>query len=260
VPAHETADRVVVIVQARMGSTRLPGKVLMPLGGRPVLQHVVDRVRASTAVDAVVVATTVDRCDDEVAHAATTFGAGVFRGSEADVLARYAGAASAFDAQLIVRITADCPLLDTDVLSEMLTRMKNARAASQPADLLTNARVRTYPRGLDIEIFTRAALSIAASEAAQPHEREHVTPFFYAHPDRFRIVDHLAPADHSRFRLTLDTSEDYDLLSAIFAAQRAEPLGLDAVVELLEAHPEWVRLNASVQQKPTVPANDESRV
>src|SRR5262249_14182542 len=199
--------------------TRLPGKILMPLGNRPVLQHVVERVRASQAVDAVVVATTDGRADDETARAADAFGAGVFRGSEEDVLARYAGAAAATNADLIVRITADCPLIDTRVLTEMIERMKSARGSGDLTDLVTNARVRTYPRGLDTEIFTRAALSAAAAAAVLPHQREHVTPFLYAHPDRFRIVDHVAAMDHSGYRLTLDTKEDYDLLSWIFSAQ-----------------------------------------
>ena len=244
--------RVVAIIQARMGSSRLPGKVLLPLSGRPVLAHVVKRARDSGVLDEVVVATTDAPLDDPVAELASKLGAMVFRGSESDVLSRYAGAAETFSADIVVRITADCPLVDPEVLAEMVVRFQDLRKSDQRADVLTNARVRSFPRGLDVEIFTREALNAANAEATAPHQREHVTPFLYENPSRFRIVDQLREEDASRYRLTLDTAEDYELLNRIFGARMcSDPsdLRLDGVLDILTMNPTWASINAHVQQE-----------
>jgi spore coat polysaccharide biosynthesis protein SpsF len=244
--------RVVAIVQARMGASRLPGKVLLPLAGRPVLAHVVERVRAASEVDEVVVATTEGLPDDPVAQLGSKLGARVFRGSEIDVLSRYAGAAEASNADIVVRITADCPLIDPDVLAEMVARFHRLRAGAGLADVLTNTRVRSFPRGLDAEIFTREALRAADAEATAPHQREHVTPFLYENPGRFRIVDHVGRVDYSGYRLTLDTAEDYELLTRIFGDTKgpdASGLRLNGVVDLLVKNPAWISINAHIQQK-----------
>ncbi len=235
-----------------MGASRLPGKVLFPLGGRPVLAHVVERIRAASAVDEVVVATTVAPLDDSVANLGSKLGATVFRGSESDVLSRYARAAEASNADVVVRITADCPLIDPDVLAEMLERFHRLRTGAEPADVLTNARVRTFPRGLDVEIFTREALGAADAEAIALREREHVTPFLYENPGRFHIVDHLGRVDYSKYRLTLDTAEDYELLSRIFGDKKtsdASDLRLSRVVDVLMKNPAWISINAHIRQK-----------
>jgi spore coat polysaccharide biosynthesis protein SpsF len=245
--------RVVAIIQARMGSSRLPGKVLLPLDGRPVLAHVVERVRASGIFDGVVVATTDSPPDDPVARLGGKLGADVFRGSESDVLGRYAGAAKASGADIVVRITADCPLIDPDVMAEMVVRFRRLRADAPPADVLTNSRVRSFPRGLDVEIFTREALGAADAEATASHQREHVTPFLYENPARFRIVDHLRKQDASSYRLTLDTTEDYELLKRIFSAGAGldpSALRLDKVLDLLETNPAWASINAHIRQRP----------
>jgi len=235
-----------------MGSSRLPGKVLLPLRNRPVLAHVIERVRASRALDAVVVATTDGPLDDPVAHLARECDAGIFRGSENDVLSRYAGAADASRADIVVRITADCPLIDPDVLAAMVARFRSLRAGIEAPDLLTNSRVRSFPRGLDVEIVTSAALEAANTEATTRYQREHVTPFIYENPDRFRILDHIGPIDRSGYRFTLDTSDDYELLKRIFDAGKdsdALDLRLDKVLDLLAINPEWRLINAHVQQK-----------
>lgn len=228
-----------------MGSSRLPGKVLMPLGGEPVLKHVIGRARAAGVFDTVVVATTIQAIDDELARAATGWGARVIRGDEDDVLSRYGLAARATGADVIARVTADCPLLDPDVVAAMVRRFGDGGA-----DLVTNARLRTFPRGLDAEVFSRAALEAALAEADRPHQREHVTPFLYEHPERFRIADFTGAADNSHLRWTLDTPEDYDLLQRIFAAA-PDPAGLryEGVLEILAAHPDWSAINAGVEQK-----------
>lgn len=234
--------RIVAIIQARMGSTRLPGKILMPLGGQPVLAHVIARVRAAAVFDAIVVATTTDPRDDAAAALAQACGAQIVRGDEADVLARYGLAAHASAADAIMRITADCPLIDSAVLAAMVARFRDGGI-----DLITNSRDRSFPRGLDAELFSRAALEIMLEQAVDPEEREHVTPYLYRHPERFAIVDHYADQDHADWRLTLDTPEDYDLLSRIFAD--GAPRDYAAVIEILGAHPQWLAINAHVQQK-----------
>lgn len=237
--------RVVAIIQARMGSTRLPGKILQPLAGKPVLQRVIERIRASRAFDEIVVATTVRDLDDPAAKAAADFGATVVRGDENDVLSRYGLAAEASAADAIMRITADCPLIDPNVLGAMTDRFRGG-----DADLVSNCVRRTFPRGLDAELFSRSALDIMLAEAAAPAEREHVTPFLYANPDRFRIVSHEGPKDFSDYRLTLDTPEDFELLDRIFAAAPdPDTLGLAGVIALFETHPDWRSINAHIEQK-----------
>lgn len=241
----------VAVIQARMGSTRLPGKVLLPLGGATVLGQVIRRVRACPGLDAVVVATTGRAADDPVAAEAARHGAGVFRGSEDDVLARYHEAARAAGAQTVVRVTADCPLFDPAVLAAMLVRWRRA----QPLDYLSNSLERTYPRGLDAEVFGFAALERAHREARRPWEREHVTPYLYGHPERFRLAQCRGGRDLSAHRWTLDTPEDWELIRRIYDALGADGalFSTDAVLALLAAHPDWPALNAHVEQK-TLPA------
>jgi spore coat polysaccharide biosynthesis protein SpsF len=235
-----------------MGSTRLPGKVLCQLGTRTVLAHVVGRLRKSGAFDDITLATSTREIDDRLEAAARALDVRVFRGSETDVLSRYFEAAAASHADVVARITADCPLIDPGVVAAMVGLYKDASATAGAPDLVTNARVRTFPRGLDTEIFSTAGLAIAHAEANKPHQREHVTPFFYEHPERFRILDYFQDKDLSHLRLTLDTPEDLELLTRIFAAQAGaaeDDIGIDSVVELLARHPEWLQINAHVQQK-----------
>jgi spore coat polysaccharide biosynthesis protein SpsF len=249
--SSKTEMRLVAIIQARMGSTRLPGKVLLPLAGRPVLEHVVQRVRDAGVFSEVVVATSVSSADDAIEQRATRIGVATVRGSESDVLSRYGAAAQATHAEAIARITADCPLIDPVVLADMSSRFLAGQGAPGAADLVTNARIRTYPRGLDAEFFTRTSLDMMLAEALAPHHREHVTPFLYEHPERFVIVDHVASRDLSEHRWTLDTPDDYALLQRIFDAGGPSPLRLENVIALLDANPEWRHLNAHVRQKAT---------
>lgn len=199
----------------------------------------------SGAFDEVVVATTIRDIDDPAAQAAAGFGATVVRGNEDDVLSRYGLAAETSAADAIMRITADCPLIDPDVLRAMVGRFRNGNA-----DLVSNCVRRTYPRGLDAELFSRRALDVMLVEATAPAEREHVTPFLYANPGRFRIISHESAQDFSDYRLTLDTPEDFELLDRIFAAS-ADPdaIRLADVIAFIEAHPDWRSINAHVEQK-----------
>ncbi|HNI57603.1 MAG TPA: glycosyltransferase family protein [Elusimicrobiota bacterium] len=246
--------RTVAVVQARMGSTRLPGKVLRPLGSRTVLGQVLARLARAPGIDRVVVATTAAASDDPVVAEAERNGATVVRGSEEDVLSRYALAARESGADVVVRVTSDCPLLDGGLVGTLVAAFHAARAAGRPLDYLSNTVVRSYPRGLDAEVFTRTALERAHAEARTPSQREHVTPFFYQNPALFMLEQYVRMPDLSALRWTLDTPEDWDLLSRLFEAieKRGEVFGTAAVLAVLERHPEWSALNAGVRQKPVL--------
>lgn len=233
-----------------MGATRLPGKVLMRLGDRPVLAHVVGRVRMAGVFQKIVVATTDRAQDDVVARTAAELDVDVFRGSEIDVLERYALASRKYSPDTVTRVTSDCPLIDPDVLSGMLRVFENTHKSGMGVDLVTNARLRTFPRGLDAEVISAKALYVSNREAKFVYQREHVTPFFYEHPERFQIIDYTCADDFSNHRWTLDTPEDYRLLSRIFASTtHADRLRLPDVIELMNLHPDWMALNAHIEQK-----------
>lgn len=211
------SDGVVCIVQARMGSSRLPGKVLMDLAGRPMLRFMLDRLAPLTTlgVDRVVVATSTDPRDDPVEAAAIDAGLAVVRGSEHDVLSRYVEALDAFPAATVVRLTADCPLADPRLVAAVIGRHREAGA-----DFTCNVLPRTFPKGLDVEVVDAGALRVAHGEAADPVEREHVTPFFYRHPERFGLANLLAPdgLNLGRERWTVDTPADLDFVRSAVAA------------------------------------------
>jgi spore coat polysaccharide biosynthesis protein SpsF len=241
----------VAIVQARMGSTRLPGKVLEDLCGETVLGRVIERVAACERIDDVVVATTDLSRDDAVAREAARRGAKVFRGSEEDVLGRYFGAATKFSAEVVVRVTADSPLFDPELLSEMLKRFFELQSRDTPVDYLSNTRTRSYPVGLGAEIFTCDALERAAREATDPYDREHVTPYLYREPGRFRVHAYVGEVDLSQHRWTLDTPEDLRFVRAVYSTltDAGTDVTTQSVLDLLRAHPELAALNAHVQQR-----------
>jgi spore coat polysaccharide biosynthesis protein SpsF len=237
--------RVVAIIQARMGSTRLPGKVLMNLCGETVLARVVQRLRRATLIDCIVVATTNRPSDDVIVRECNSLQVACLRGSETDVLDRYWQAAQWFGAEVIVRVTSDCPLIDPELADETIRAFLR-----QPFDYASNALERTYPRGLDTEVFTIAALERAWREANKPYEREHVTPYIYEHPELFRLLSIRAERDYSAYRWTLDTPEDMQLMQAIYArfADR-DNFGWREILALMEREPELATLNSLVQQK-----------
>jgi len=239
--------KIVGIIQARMGSTRLPGKVMRDLCGQTVLAHVVRRVAAARNVARTVVATTTLERDDVVAAEARRLGAGVFRGSEEDVLSRYYEAARAERADVVVRVTGDCPLVDPELIAAMADRF----LALQNLDYLSNALTRTYPRGFDTEVFSMKALEGAWREATTPAEREHVTPFMYRHPERFRLENFAAVHDRSRYRLTLDTPADWEVIEKLVRALGGGSRIIPAaeVIDYLDRHPDVANLNAGVEQR-----------
>lgn len=234
--------RVIGIVQARMGSTRLPGKVLRPLAGQPMLARVLERARQASTLHGIVVATTGSPADDAVAALAEAQGAGVFRGDEADVLGRYAGAAASCRADVIVRVTADCPLLDPGVLDEAV-----AAYLAQPdrLDYVSNTVERTYPRGLDVEVFPRRILERLDQASRLPEEREHVTLHLLRHRRRFRIAQVRAAADYSAQYWAVDTEADVRLMEQVYAAldPARPPFRWMDVVDLFRAHPQWRQID-----------------
>ncbi len=196
----------IAVVQARMGSTRLPGKVLMDLGGRPVLALLHARLLPLLEhgiLEQLVIATSQKPDDDAVAELAKRLDAPVVRGDEADVLSRFATTLAAFPADTVIRLTADCPLSDPAIVAEALQHHRE-----MAADYTSNTLVRTYPDGLDVEVIDAEVLMRAAAEAQDPTEREHVTPFVYRRPERFSLAAIRAPEDHGDLRWTLDTAAD----------------------------------------------------
>ncbi|MBF0622959.1 MAG: glycosyltransferase family protein [Magnetococcales bacterium] len=242
-----------VIIQARMGSSRLPGKILLPLGTDTVLAQVIKRVSAAKGVDRIVIATTDQPNDDAVVAEAQRIGVDFFRGSESDVLARYYDAARHFNCDIIVRVTSDCPLYDPTLLTKMLKKFNNWIETKAPVDYFSNTLTRSYPRGLDTEIFRMGALENIYQSATSLAEREHVTPYFYRNPALFNIEEQIGTPDLSNHRWTLDTDEDYRFIQTVFK-KLEDPSGTlfstNQLLELLEQRPDIMVINSKVQQKP----------
>ena len=230
-----------------MGSSRLPGKVLMPVNGYPLLGYLLDRLGRVSAPHRVVVATTTRSEDDVIAEFCAARSVLVHRGSPDDVLDRYRAAAERVDADLVARITADCPLIDPHIVDRVI-----ATAARGDCDYASNSLERTFPRGLDVEVFTRRSLDEAAAEAREPYEREHVTPFIYRRPERYRLCNVANDRMEGDERWTVDTPEDLALVSHIIEAlaPTSPEFGLADVRALLDRHPDWRSLNAHIEQKP----------
>jgi spore coat polysaccharide biosynthesis protein SpsF len=237
--------RINAVIQARAGSTRLPGKVLEDLGGRPVLEWVVRAARAATQVDEVIVATSTLVGDEAVADLATSLGAPVVRGSEDDVLSRFVAALDAHPADAVVRLTADCPLLDPTLIDAVAGAWKAAPTHHYVSTVL----VRCLPRGLDVELVSAQALR-AVDRMATGHDRVHVTSALYADPTAYRLLGLCVTPPADDLRVTLDTAEDLVLLRALVAVLPDAPPAWRDVVATLRARPDLVAINAAVQQKP----------
>jgi spore coat polysaccharide biosynthesis protein SpsF len=238
---------IIAIIQARMSSTRLPGKVMKTLIDKSVLAHVISRLQISKTLNGVVVATTTQQVDDAIVVESQRCGAGVFRGSEDDVLGRYYNAASEFTADVVVRITSDCPLIDPELIDHMVQKFFSLPAA----DYLSNTLERTYPRGLDVEIFSRKVLAMAFQQAHESFEREHVTPYIYQHENLFSLVSYMDSMDRSNCRWTLDTPSDWQFIEAVYQHlyRPGEIFTTNDVLEFLRCHPEIGLFNEHVRQK-----------
>lgn len=237
--------KTVAVIQARMGSTRLPGKVLMDVVGTTMLERVVRKTLRSTRIEEVVVATSTNANDEVIEKECDRIGVGCYRGSEDDVLDRYYKAASSFDASVVVRITSDCPLIDPAIVDKAVDEL-----VAGDADYSSNTVKRTYPRGLDTEAMRIEALESACKEASKNYQREHVTPYIYQNPDKFRLHFVTNDTDHSALRWTVDTPEDLEFVRAVYRhfEDRGQFGWLD-VLALVDTHPEIALLNSQVRQK-----------
>ncbi len=239
--------KVGVITQARATSTRLPGKVLLPVGGKTFLEHHLDRVALSGLP--VIVATTVNADDDPIVELVTERGLPSYRGSELDVLDRFAGATEENDLDVVVRVTSDCPLIDGRVIAAGVERYL---AEDDPRLYAANTLERTYPRGFDFEIFSADLLREAHKNATVPADREHVTSYLHQNrPGDIRLLN--LPYDGSphgaAYRLTLDTEDDRRLLATLIEQYDALSLDCAALVALMDQHPELAELNDHIEQK-----------
>ena len=241
--------RVVAVVQARVGSTRLPGKVMLPLRGRPLLQRMVERVRAASMIDEVVVATTTLSEDEPIRNLCRKTGVPVYSGHPTDLLDRHYRAALARDADAVAKIPSDCPLIDPAVIDRVICRFRDLSAGAG-IDFVSNLHPATYPDGNDVEVMPTAVLRTAWIEAVRGFEREHTTPFIWDDPERFR-TDNVTWQSGRNFsmshRFTIDYPDDYRFVSCVYERlheEGAAPFTLDAILALIEAEPQIYRFNA----------------
>ena len=239
---------VALVVQARMSSTRLPGKVLLPVMGRSLLSYQIERLRRVRRADALVVATTIGAADDPIVTLCEKESVLVARGSEADVLHRYQEAATAVGASTVVRVTSDCPLIDPTVVDDVIDALMGA---PERVDYASNMLRPTYPYGQAVEAFSAEALAAAHHEATDPVEREHVTPFIYRRPQRFSLRSVELDCDLTHHRWTVDTVEDFDLVRRLIEALSVRESGflMADVLAVIAENPQWGEINRQVRQK-----------
>ena len=233
-----------------MGSTRLPGKVLKNIKGKPMVWHLIDRLKNSKWITEMVIATTIAPEDDAILHFCEDQGVECFRGSELDVLDRYYQAAQFYATDIVVRITSDCPLIDVDIVDCVIEYYKDH---SDQYDGASNAIKRTFPRGLGVEVFSMKSLKEAWLKADKSHQREHVSPYIYEHPEKFRLYSLEHSEDLTDFRWTVDEQVDLDFVREVYGCLYKESgyFGMDDILELLEKEPNLKDINKNVQQKIT---------
>jgi spore coat polysaccharide biosynthesis protein SpsF len=242
--------RKIIIVQARMTSTRLPGKVMKIVCGKPLLEHLINRLRKVKYADQIVIATTVNDTDNIIVDLCKKLGTLYYRGSEEDVLGRYYEAAVEYGGEVIIRITSDCPVIDPEVVEYLINCFTNN---IEKYDYVSNTLERSYPKGMDAEIVSFKAIKEAHFNAYDPFDREHVTPFIKKRPQQFRLYNILYKTDMSRCRWTVDTPEDLELISKIFESLCYQNpfFSLNDIFSLMDCNPEWASINAHVEQKNT---------
>jgi len=236
--------KIVGIVQARMGSTRLPGKVLKKVNGIPLLQYQLERMRQAKLLDELVIATT--STSDAIFKFCKENNVQYFLGSENDVLDRYYQTAKNYGADIVVRMTSDCPVIDPNIIDCIIEYFLN-----NDFDYVSNTIKRTFPRGMDTEVLTMDALKHAYNKAQKEYEREHVTPYIYLNSNQFKIGHYFGKIDNSHIRLTVDTKEDFELISLIISElyEKDNNFTLEHILKMLEAEPELLKINAHIEQK-----------
>jgi spore coat polysaccharide biosynthesis protein SpsF len=241
---------IAAIVQARFGSTRLPGKILKEIYHKPMLWHVVNRLSHSKLIEKTIVATTNLAEDDQVQEFCEANNFLFYRGSPEDVLSRYYNAAESFEAKIIVRITSDCPVIDYSIVDRMLEEFISESRLGK-LEYLSNVLIRTFPRGLDTEIFSFSALTKAHQATTRKYEREHVTPYIYNHPNIFALKNFSNEKDYSFHRWTVDTQEDFNLIEKIYKSlyEKNKLFLFEDILKLFEEDPDLIRINQNIQQK-----------
>ena len=232
--------KIIAIIQARMGATRLPGKMLMDIAGKPAVAWSIERAAMADSINEVWMATTVNPADDAFEAWAHEHSVNIYRGSEQDVLDRYYQTAREAEADIIVRITADCPFTDPQVVDAVIQANQDGSY-----DYVSNVHPPTYPDGLDVEVFSFSALDRVHKEARLQSEREHVTPYIWKHPELFKLKNVTNNIDLSSYRWTLDTPEDLTFLQHVGEACIAKGgnCGMGDILGILSAHPDWRALN-----------------
>lgn len=237
---------VVAIIQARCGSSRLPNKVFADICGHSLIWHVVNRLKHAKTINKIIIATTISSNDDKLSQWALDNNIEVYRGSENDVLNRFYEAAQSTDADIVIRITADDPLKDPDILDRVVNEL-----LQENIDVSTNNLPPTFPEGLDVEAFTKEALIKAEKESDDPFEREHVTQYFYHNPHLFKIHNILNDSDLSYLRWTIDENSDLEMIREIYSLLfrgDSEIFYLPEILELLIEHPDIIQMNTNVQR------------
>ena len=239
--------KVVGVIQARMGSSRLPGKVMKPLAGEPMLMRMIQRVRAAAELSEVVVATTADVADTTIRQMCSQKNVPFVTGHATDLLSRHIEAGRIHKADVVVKIPSDCPLIDPRIIDRVLAFY---RRSSSSFDFVSNLHPATYPDGNDVEVVPMNVLEIAHAEANQLHEREHTTPFIWDHPERFRVgnVTWETGLDYSMsHRMTVDYAEDYEFVRTVFESiygNEDAPFSLGDIMRFLKQNPDVVRINS----------------
>jgi spore coat polysaccharide biosynthesis protein SpsF len=241
---------IAAIIQARFGSTRLPGKIIRLISGKPILWHVWNRLTHSKMINDVIIATTTNSEDDQIENFCVENNIHFNRGSAEDVLSRYYETAKKFNVDIIIRITSDCPVIDPEILDDMINFFK-AENCKYKLDYLSNTLERTFPRGLDVEIFSFEALQKTFSEAKEIYEREHVTPYIYMHPECFTLKNFYNDKDYSFHRWTVDTNDDLELIKEIYISlyNGNNIFLVKDILKLFDIRPELIKINQTVKQK-----------
>lgn len=244
----DSSMNIGAIIQARMGSTRLAQKVMVDILGKPMLEQIVDRISFSTYVDTIAIVTTRNPKDNPIATWAQSKGIHFFRGEEDDVLDRYYQIALQLAAEVIVRICSDNPLIDPLVMDKVIQYYLNH---GKNVDYVSNYLIRSYPLGLDVEVFSARALERAWQEAKEPYQREHVTPYIYEHPEKFRLANVKNDEDLSYMRWTVDEEKDLEFVRAVYKRlyKGGKIFLMRDVLNLLEKEPQLMEINKGVKQK-----------
>ena len=237
-----------IIVQARMTSTRLPGKVMEIVCDKPLLEHLINRLKTIRSADQIVIATTVNETDNQIVSLCKKLDTLYYRGSEEDVLGRYYEAAVEYGGDVIIRITSDCPLIDPHIVDQVIAYYVDNK---DNVDYVSNCLNRTYPKGMGVEVFPSSILKEAYEEAKEAHDREHVTPFIKNRYSRYRLGDIEHSTDLSHYRLTVDTPEDMELIRRIFESLYVEnpEFTMKDILSKMAANPDWIKINSHVKQR-----------